>query len=94
MRVISNKSLMQFSALHADADSPLQAWRKIIETNLIANTNEMKRCINAVDIVGEYHVFNIGGNKYRLIAFIKYSAQLCYIKHVLTHKEYDKGAWK
>jgi mRNA interferase HigB len=49
---------------------------------------------NSVDVVGNYHVFNIGGNKYRLIAFIKYTAQICYIKHILTHKEYDKGTWK
>ncbi len=37
---------------------------------------------------------NIGGNKYRLIAYIVYSAKRIYVREVLTHKEYEKGKWK
>lgn len=44
--------------------------------------------------MGERYVFNIGGNKYRLIATIAYSIQTVWVKHVLTHAEYDEGAWK
>ena len=39
-------------------------------------------------------MFNIGGNKYRLISVIKYRWQIAYIRHILTHAEYDKGKWK
>jgi mRNA interferase HigB len=39
-------------------------------------------------------VFNVGGNKYRLIAHIRFEKQIVYIKAVLTHTEYDRGAWK
>jgi mRNA interferase HigB len=39
-------------------------------------------------------VFNIGGNKYRLIAAIHFNRQKVYIRHVLTHPEYDRGRWK
>ncbi len=94
MRVISNKKLIQFASFHPDAGIPLQSWRKVIETRAIPNYAEMRNLFNSVDCVGDYHVFNISGNKYRLIAFVQYKAQICYIKHVLTHKEYDKGVWK
>lgn len=46
------------------------------------------------DQVDDYTVFNIRGNRYRLIALINYSQQMVYVRHVLTHAEYDKGRWK
>jgi mRNA interferase HigB len=50
--------------------------------------------VGSVDKVGERFVFNIGGNKYRLIASIAFTPQLFWIKAVLTHADYDKGEWK
>jgi mRNA interferase HigB len=44
--------------------------------------------------VGEFVVFNIGGNKYRLIAAVHFNRRKVYVRHVLTHAEYDKGKWK
>ena len=55
---------------------------------------ELKAAFNARDKVGELTVFDIGGNKYRLIAYIRFEKQILYIKAVLTHRDYDKGAWK
>jgi len=49
---------------------------------------------NTADFVGELTVFDIGGNKYRLIAFVHYRRRAVYIKWILTYKEDDKGAWK
>lgn len=46
------------------------------------------------DVVGPYTVFNIAGNRFRLIAKIDYRAKLILIRGILTHKEYDKGLWK
>lgn len=94
MRVITNRRLLEFASKHADAGEPLQGWRKVMECAVCANFAELKRAFGAVDKVGELHVFNIAGNKYRLIAFVHYGRQLCYIKHVLTHADYDKGDWK
>jgi mRNA interferase HigB len=54
----------------------------------------MRATFPAVDKVGELHVFDIGGNKLRLIAFVRYRSQKLYIKHVLDHREYDRGKWK
>ncbi len=54
----------------------------------------MKTAFNSVDKVGDLTVFDIGGNKYRLIAWIRFEKQIVYIKTVLTHHDYDEGAWK
>jgi len=48
----------------------------------------------SADKVEKYVVFNVGGNKYRLIAIVSYPKGKVYIQHVLTHKEYDRGTWK
>lgn len=45
-------------------------------------------------LLGKLTVFNIGGNKYRLIAAIHFNRQKVYVRNVLTHKEYDQGDWK
>ena len=55
---------------------------------------QLKATCASVDKVGERYVFNIGGNKYRLVAAIAFQAGLMWVKAVLTHTEYDKGAWK
>lgn len=94
MKIISNSALRAFAADHPQAEGPLQGWRRVIEKNRFANWAELKAAFNAVDKVGELVVFDIGGNKYRLIAYIRYEKQILYIKAVLTHRDYDKGAWK
>lgn len=94
MKVISNSALRAFVAKHPRADEPLQGWRRVIERNRFGNWAELKAVFNAVDKVGELAVFDIGGNKYRLITYVRFEKQIVYIKAVLTHREYDKGAWK
>ena len=79
---------------HPPADEPLQGWRRVMEKNRFGNWTELKRAFNAIDKVGELTVFDIGGNTYRLIAYIRFEKQIVYVKAVLTHREYDKGAWK
>ena len=92
VRVISNRTLMAFAEAHPDAGEPLQTWRKAVETRDFANFAELKAAFNSVDKAGEFHVFDIGGNKWRVIAFIHFPAKIVYIKHVFTHKQYDR--WK
>jgi mRNA interferase HigB len=94
MKIISNSALRAFSVLHPQADDPLKGWRRVIEKNRFANWSELKALFRSVDRVGDLTVFDIGGNKYRLIAYIRFEKQIVYIKAVLTHQEYDKGAWK
>jgi mRNA interferase HigB len=94
MKVISNGALRSFAARHPRADAALQGWRRVVEKNRFGNWAELKAAFNAIDRVGELVVFDIGGNKYRVIAYIRFSRQILYIKAVMTHDEYDKGAWK
>ena len=83
-----------FAADHPQAQAPLQGWRRVNEKNRFANWAELKAAFNAVDKVNGLAVFDIGGIKYRLMAYIRFEKQILYIKAVLTHREYDKGAWK
>lgn len=55
---------------------------------------ELKRAFRSVDKVGPYLVFNIKGNSLRLVAAIHFNAGMVFVRCILTHTEYDKGAWK
>lgn len=90
MRLISNKALRDFAAVHPDSDAPLQAWRRLVEHNAFGNFSDLKRVFNSVDKVSNYYVFNIAGNSYRLIAAIHFTTQTLYVRSVLTHRDYDK----
>jgi len=68
MRIISNKTLRDFSMGHPQATTPLQEWRKKLETITSKSYAELKTVFNSVDKVGDYYIFNIAGNHYHLIA--------------------------
>ena len=94
MHVISRKALKQFGERHPDSINPLSRWFKIMEKNDFGSVNELRYTFPTADKVGDFIVFNIGGNKYRLIASIHFNRHKVYIRHILTHPEYDRGAWK
>ena len=94
MKIISNSALRAFAVQHPQAQGPLQGWRRVIEKNRFDTWAALKAAFNTVDKVGDLVVFNVGGNKYRLIAYIRFEKQIVYIKAVLTHTEYDRGVWK
>ena len=94
MRIISNSALRSFAVENPRAEGPLQGWRRVIEKNRFENWADLKAAFNTIDKVGDLTVFDIGGNKYRLITYIRFEKQIVYIKAVLHHREYDKGAWK
>ena len=65
-----------------------------MESNDFRNSVELKRVFGSADYVKPCVVFNISGNKYRLIGVVNYELGAVYVKIVLTHAEYDKGAWR
>lgn len=93
-KLISNKALREFGALHPEAAQPLQDFRRKVEKGSFGNFAELRAVFPAADKVGERFVFNIGGNKFRLVAGIDFTRGMLWVKAVLTHREYDKGAWK
>ncbi|MGB8698452.1 MAG: type II toxin-antitoxin system HigB family toxin [Thermosynechococcaceae cyanobacterium] len=94
MHIISYKRLWEFSACHADSRDALDNWFKVMSRSSWANLVEVQSVFPKAEAVGNFTVFNIKGNKYRLLVSIDYAKQLIYIKHVLTHAEYDKERWK
>jgi mRNA interferase HigB len=94
MHVISRKALQQFWAHHPDSETPLVRWFKIMQQTDFQNFSELRAAFPTADKVGDWIVFNIGGNKYRLITSIHFNRGKVYIRHVLTHQEYDKEGWK
>ncbi|WP_334310582.1 type II toxin-antitoxin system HigB family toxin [Dolichospermum circinale] len=69
-------------------------WLKIIESVSFQSFEELRSVFPNADLVANLIVFNIGGNKYRLIASIHFNRQKVYIRYILTHSEYDKDRWK
>jgi mRNA interferase HigB len=61
-----------------------------METNSFANFAALKLLMSATDIVGDFYVFDVGGNKYRVVAAIHFDKERLYVRHVFTHKEYDQ----
>ena len=94
MHVISEKKLREFWAEHHDAESPLRAWLKVAEHASWTKFAEVRESLGSTDQVKQFTVFNIGGNKYRLIAAIHYNRGKVFVRHVMTHAEYDLGEWK
>jgi mRNA interferase HigB len=98
VHVVSQKALREFATTHADATVPLRAWFKLARHGRFRNLAELKRTFASVDRVPverrDFYVFNIGGNKFRLIAAIHFNTQRLFVRHILTHAEYDKERWK
>jgi len=94
MHTISRKKLRDFWERHPDAQIPLASWYRLMEKGTFCNFAELRMTFPTVDKVGDLYVFNIGGNKYRLIAAIEFEWRKVFIKAVLTHRKYDQGDWK
>ncbi len=94
MRVISRRAIRDFAENHEDALESLLHWANATEALDWRTPADIRRTFRSADFVGGLTVFNIGGNKYRLIAFVHYRRKVVYIKRILTHKDYEKGTWK
>ena len=94
MNVISFKRIRDFTAIHRDAESSLKAWYTIVKKANWQNLAELKGVYPTADLVERYTIFNIRGNKYRLIARIVYRSQTVFIVAIMSHQEYDLGKWK
>lgn len=94
MRIIKRGALVQFWQKHADAQPSLESRYAVVRQARWRNPAEMKLVYPGADLVGRRVVFNIAGNRFRLIARVNYRTQCVFVLHLLTHAEYDKGVWK
>lgn len=98
MRVISKARLKQFwqAPGHEDAEGPLRAWYTHVNSKTISwhSWGDVKAAFGNASSVGNCIVFNIGGNKYRLICRIVSPSQKVFVLKVMTHREYDDDKWK
>ncbi|MBW4493584.1 MAG: type II toxin-antitoxin system HigB family toxin [Oscillatoria princeps RMCB-10] len=94
MHIISRKKLLDFCKQHADALSPLDEWFRTAKKAKWKHLDEVRQVYPSADGVGNFTVFNIKGNDYRLIVSIDYESQTIFVKYVLTHADYDKEKWK
>jgi mRNA interferase HigB len=99
MRVVKPSTVRAYAKQYSDAASSLEGWLRITRVADWHSLHDVRNDIPSADGVvvescNTVVVFNIGGNKYRLIAAIKYQYAMVYVLRFLTHKEYDKDKWK
>jgi mRNA interferase HigB len=94
MHVITYKRLREFCESHADSCEALDEWFKVASKARWHNLVEVQAVLASAEAVGNFTIFNIRGNRYRLIMSIDYERQIIYTKYVLTHAEYNMDKWK
>ena len=94
VRVISRKAIREFCDRYKAAESALDVWYRTAQQADWSSIVDVKKDYPYADAVGKCTVFNVHGNRYRLIATINYKHRVVYVRGIYTHKEYDKGGWK
>lgn len=89
MHIISKRLLRESWVIHPLSTQALLHWHTTLAHTEAADFSTLRTAFNTVDWVSGYVVFNVGGNKYRIIADVVFRTQTVFIKHVFTHKEYD-----
>lgn len=94
MHVISKKKLRIFWSIHPEAKSCLNNWYLVAKKADWTMFADLQATFQSADQVGKYTVFDIGGNKYRVIAEINYRRGKVFLRHALTHAEFSRGTWR
>ena len=98
MRVIGKDKLTEFYKKHSDSRKPLLRWLKITENICWNSFTDLKQTFGSADLYTQgtqhYILFNIGGNKYRLVTAINFKGQIVIVEVIMAHTEYSKNRWK
>lgn len=94
MRIIKRGALVDFWRQHPDAKASLESWYAVVHRAEWRTPAELKAVYSQADFVGRRTIFNIAGNKYRLIVRVNYRTQRVFVLYLLTHAEYDREGWK
>jgi mRNA interferase HigB len=91
MRIITHKTIAQYSVLNPNAKLALDEWYVKTDESQWSCFSDVKQTFNSVSSVGnKRYVFNIKGNSYRIIAMILFNPKIVYIRFIGTHSEYNK----
>jgi mRNA interferase HigB len=91
LRIISRKVLREFGEKHTEAKVPLDTWYQIMKGREFSSPHDLRADFPTASFLGGGRtVFNIGGNKYRLVVHMRYDLGRVYVRDVLTHEEYDR----
>jgi mRNA interferase HigB len=94
VRLIGRDLIDAFSRKHPDSRPGLKGWTQTIESNDFRHFVELKKTFGAADQVKPHTVFDISGNKYRIIALVHYQLRTVTVEEILSHKDYAKGRWR
>jgi mRNA interferase HigB len=94
VHVISKSAWRQAVVQDHSLEGPISEWHKVASLAEWQNLVDVKQVYPSADYVDPYTVFNIRGGNYRLIVKIEYRWQMIFVKHLLTHADYQKGGWK
>lgn len=89
MTLTGTDKIEAFGATHSDAKGALERWKGLIRCGRFGNVLDLRKTFGPVDPAGDFTVFNIRGNNYRLIAVVDYEEQICVVHRLMTHSEYD-----
>ncbi|MBK1985968.1 type II toxin-antitoxin system HigB family toxin [Sphaerospermopsis aphanizomenoides BCCUSP55] len=94
MNLISIRTLRNDAAKYPDIKKQIDSWYEIVKKAEWQNLEDVRKIYRDAEAVGNFTVFNIKGNDYRLIVGINYATQKVFYKYLLTHAEYSKNKWK
>ena len=94
VHIITHRRILEAANRHKDCAAALDQWYRVVKKATVHNFSEMRQLFCSVDKVGDLYVFNVGGNKLRIIAAVHFNRGKLYVRAVLTHSEYDQGGWK
>lgn len=92
--VISRMKIREFIEKEPQSETALDEWYRRMKGLKAVNLAELRKTFPSADVVGKCLVFNVGGNKYRIVTKITFKSGTVFMRFVLTHREYDKDKWK
>jgi mRNA interferase HigB len=94
VRLLGRDLIEMFVREHADSEASLRRWAQVIETNTFRRFGDVRKTFASAGYVRPSTVFNIAGNKYRLISLVDFSLRTAKVEAILTHQECDAQGWR
>jgi mRNA interferase HigB len=94
LHVITHSRIVEAQRRFPRAAGALDYWYRLMKRGRYQNFASLRSAFGSVDKVGSLMVFNIAGNSIRLIAAVHFNTGKVFVRHVLSHADYDSGRWK